>query len=118
MLKEHQSKQSKSRDEQEKRRQEALRALYKFNNMISASVNNCISTAYNNQCEIDKEMKHLQNQVGQFHRLSNQWTSLLEGFHAALKELGDVENWSKSIEQDLRTVAATLEYVNKPREDS
>lgn len=116
MLKEHQAKQAKYRDEQEKRRQDTLRALYKFNTMISASVNGCVSLAYTNQCQIDKEMRQLQNQISQFQKLSNQWTSMLEGFHAGLKELGDVENWAKSIESDLRTVASTLDYVNKPKE--
>lgn len=116
MLKEHQAKQAKFREEQDRRRQEALRALYKFNTAISASVNGCVALAYTNQCQIDKEMRELQNQVSQFHRLSNQWTYMLEGFHAALKELGDVENWSKSIESDLRTVATTLDHVNKPKD--
>nr|XP_039250785.1 biogenesis of lysosome-related organelles complex 1 subunit 1-like [Styela clava] len=118
MLKQHQAKQSKVREEQERKRQEALRALFKFNTAVTASVNNGVAIAYSNQCQIDKEMKQLQGQVSQFNRLSGQWTSMLEGFHAALKELGDVENWAKSIEEDLRTVSATLEHVNKPPDDS
>lgn len=117
MLKQHQAKQTKIREDQEHRRQEALRALYKFNTAVVEAVNNGVSNAYTNQVLIDKEMKQLQNQVAQFNKLSGQWTSMLEGFHAALKELGDVENWAQSIEDDLRTISSTLEFVNKPRED-
>lgn len=28
-----------------------------------------------------------------------------------LQELGDVENWAKSIEADMRTLSSALEYV-------
>lgn len=118
MLKHHQNQQVKYRENQEQRRQEALRALYKFNSAVVDAINSGVSCAYTNQCQIDAEMKHLQNQVSQFNKLSGQWTSMLEGFHAALKELGDVENWSQTIEADLKTIATTLEYVNKPRETS
>ena len=29
------------------------------------------------------------------------------------KEIGDVENWARSIEMDMRTIATALEYVHK-----
>lgn len=29
------------------------------------------------------------------------------------QEIGDVENWARSIEMDMRTVATALEYVHK-----
>lgn len=118
MLREHQAKQAKSREAQERKRQNAYRALYKFNNAVVEAVNTGVACAYSNQCQIDTEMKQLQNQVANFNKISGQWTTMLEGFHAALKELGDVENWAQSIEEDLRTVTATLEYVNKPIEQN
>lgn len=29
------------------------------------------------------------------------------------KEIGDVENWARSIEMDMRTITTALEYVHK-----
>lgn len=29
------------------------------------------------------------------------------------QEIGDVENWARSIEMDMRTIATSLEYVHK-----
>lgn len=29
------------------------------------------------------------------------------------QEIGDVENWARSIEMDMRTIATALEYVHK-----
>lgn len=69
-----------------------------------------------NQKRLDTEAKRLQMNVSQFARQTTQWLKLVENFNQALKELGDVENWSRSIETDMRTIASALEYVYK--EDS
>ena len=38
---------------------------------------------------------------------------MLQTFNDTLKDLGDVKNWAKSIEDDMRTVSSTLEYTYK-----
>lgn len=38
---------------------------------------------------------------------------MVESFSSALKELGDVENWAKTIEGDIRTITTALEIVYK-----
>lgn len=35
------------------------------------------------------------------------------GFFSVGQEIGDVENWARSIEMDMRTIATALEYVYK-----
>ena len=42
---------------------------------------------------------------------TNNWVQLMDGFHKALKDLGDLEQWAKTIEADMKTVTATLEYA-------
>ena len=41
------------------------------------------------------------------------WLQLVEGFNDKLKELGDIENWSKSIETDMKTISSSMEYIYK-----
>jgi len=114
MVKEHKSKQSKHAQIQEKRKQEAVSALYKLNEGLLNTVNQGVSTAYKNQRQLDVELKQLQNQTTKFVGLASSWNTELKAFHNALKELGDVENWATSIENDLKDVVQTIEMLNNP----
>lgn len=37
----------------------------------------------------------------------------MNGFNDSLKQLGDVENWAKVIENDMKEISSILEYVYK-----
>ncbi|NXN54281.1 BL1S1 protein, partial [Rynchops niger] len=72
-----------------------------------------VAQAYVNQRKLDHEVKTLQVQAAQFAKQTGQWITMVENFNQALKEIGDVENWARSIELDMRTIATALEYVYK-----
>ncbi|NWX43482.1 BL1S1 protein, partial [Steatornis caripensis] len=72
-----------------------------------------VAQAYVNQRKLDHEVKTLQAQAAQFAKQTGQWITMVENFNQALKEIGDVENWARSIEMDMRTIATALEYVYK-----
>uniref|UniRef100_A0A7N4V209 Biogenesis of lysosome-related organelles complex 1 subunit 1 n=1 Tax=Sarcophilus harrisii TaxID=9305 RepID=A0A7N4V209_SARHA len=72
-----------------------------------------VAQAYVNQRKLDHEVKTLQVQAAQFAKQTGQWIGMVENFNQALKEIGDVENWARSIELDMRTIATALEYVYK-----
>jgi hypothetical protein len=38
---------------------------------------------------------------------------LIENFSSSLKELGDIENWAKTIETDMKTITTALEIAYK-----
>lgn len=72
-----------------------------------------MAQAYLNQKRLDAEAKLLHQNATTFAKQTQQWLSLVEGFSSALKEIGDVENWAKSIEDDMQTVNCALEYAYK-----
>ena len=51
--------------------------------------------------------------AAQFAKQTMQWLKLVEDFNTALKEIGDVENWARNIETDMRTISSALEYAYK-----
>uniref|UniRef100_A0A8D2NWZ3 Biogenesis of lysosome-related organelles complex 1 subunit 1 n=3 Tax=Passeriformes TaxID=9126 RepID=A0A8D2NWZ3_ZOSLA len=106
LLKEHQARQSERRELQERRKGREVR---------TPDPNNPprVAQAYVNQRKLDQEVKTLQVQAAQFARQTGHWIAMVENFNQALKEIGDVENWARSIELDMRTIATALEYVYK-----
>ncbi len=90
-------------------------------------LNGGVTAVFENQKKIEAEAKKLQAQVTRFSKQTAQWLQLVEGFNNALKvvirgnmflfsrysslsqEIGDIENWSKNIEQDMLAVATSLD---------
>uniref|UniRef100_A0A4W6DXR3 Biogenesis of lysosome-related organelles complex 1 subunit 1 n=1 Tax=Lates calcarifer TaxID=8187 RepID=A0A4W6DXR3_LATCA len=97
----------------ERRRREAIAAATCLTEALVDHLNVGVAQAYINQRKLDHEVKTLQVQASQFSKQTAQWISMVEGFNQALKEIGDVENWARSIEMDMRTIATALEYVHK-----
>uniref|UniRef100_A0A8B9HGS8 Biogenesis of lysosome-related organelles complex 1 subunit 1 n=1 Tax=Astyanax mexicanus TaxID=7994 RepID=A0A8B9HGS8_ASTMX len=99
--------------DQKRRRREAIAAATSLTEALVDHLNVGVAQAYVNQRKLDHEVKTLQVQAGQFAKQTAQWITMVEGFNQALKEIGDVENWARSIEMDMRTIATALEYVHK-----
>lgn len=104
-----------------------------------------VAQAYLNQKRLDAEAKQLHTSATQFSRQTQQWMHLIEGFSSALKvtlilvifdaekehtilivddyllfhsqEIGDVENWAKSMENDMMSINETLNMAYKKNRD-
>lgn len=72
-----------------------------------------VAQAYLNEKKLDHEARQLQQNAANFSRQAQQWLQMVENFSSALKEVGDVENWAKSIEKDLKIAETALEYAYK-----
>ncbi|XP_023175523.1 biogenesis of lysosome-related organelles complex 1 subunit 1 [Drosophila hydei] len=113
MVKEHHSKQSKRKQEQEVRRKEAIEASNELTQSLVDHLNVGVAQAYLNQKRLDVEAKQLHVGATNFAKQTHQWLQLIDNFSSALKELGDVENWARSIEGDMQVIQQTLELAYK-----
>lgn len=87
-----------------------------------------------NQKQIDVKIKLLSQNTTVFVKQTQQWMQILDNFNNALKvnlqnhllfhlfklylnlkELGDVENWSKKIETDMKIISTTLNSTVKSK---
>lgn len=77
-----------------------------------------VAQAYLNQKRLDAEAKQLHSSATNFSKQTQQWLNLVESLSSALKEIGDVENWAKTIEGDVRTISTALETVYKNSQET
>ena len=113
MVREHQSKQQTRKEDIERKRQEALGVATELTSHLVDHLNEGVAQAYLNQRKLDAEAKQLHTNITQFSKQAGQWMTLMENMNKAVNELGDLKNWSKSIESDMRIISSSLEYAYK-----
>lgn len=113
MVKEHQAQQAVKKEIQETKRKEACNAASDLTQALVDHLNVGVAQAYLNQKKLDAEAKQLHTSATNFSKHIHQWLNLVDSFSSALKELGDVENWAKTIEGDVRTITTALEIAYK-----
>ncbi|BFG03836.1 biogenesis of lysosome-related organelles complex 1 subunit 1 [Drosophila madeirensis] len=113
MVKEHHKEQVKRKQEQEVRRKEAIEASNELTHSLVEHLNVGVAQTYLNQKRLDAEAKQLHVGATNFAKQTHQWLQLIDNFSGALKELGDVENWARSIESDMLVIQQTLEVAYK-----
>ncbi|CAB4012481.1 Biogenesis of lysosome-related organelles complex 1 subunit 1 [Paramuricea clavata] len=111
--KEHHAQKQRIREQQELKRREAFESANAVVDKLVSTLNDGVEDVYQNQKKLEAESKQLQAHAAQFSKQTIQWLQLTEGFNRALKELGDVENWSQVIEAEMTTIAGALEYAYK-----
>jgi len=113
LVKEHSQRQAVRREHQETLRQNANKASANLTQALVDHLNVGVAQAYLNQKRLDAEAKQLHTNATDFSKQTQNWLNLVKTFNSTLKDLGDVKNWAKAIEDDMRTVSSTLEYTYK-----
>ena len=62
--------------------------------------------------QIENQFRELTQRTEQYQKQMQQWGVLFTKFNGALKELGDVANWSSHVERDLTETVKILEDLS------
>ncbi|XP_065095595.1 biogenesis of lysosome-related organelles complex 1 subunit 1 [Ochlerotatus camptorhynchus] len=117
MIKDHQSRQAARKEEQDRRRKEAILSANELTQNLVDHLNVGVAQAYLNQKRLDAEAKQLHVGATNFAKQTQQWLTLIENFNGSLKEIGDVENWAKTIENDMNVITTALEIAYKTSQE-
>ncbi|CAF2584147.1 unnamed protein product [Rotaria sp. Silwood2] len=101
------------KEKQEKKKKELLLSIDQLINVLVNQVNDEICQCYENEKRIDKSFKQLNSQSNLLLKQSQSWIHLIRQFNITLKELGNVENYSKIIERECSTITNILATVHQ-----
>eukprot|EP01147_Barroeca_monosierra_P004127 gene4127-62_t len=89
-----------------------IRASEQMQALVSDAVvdlNAEVSQVFANQKAIDSEIQSMQEALARQKRATAKWSTSVKKFNQSLKEIGDVENWTEILENDMRIVLDAIQ---------
>lgn len=80
------------------------------------AINGGAATVWHNQQQLEAEARQLHRQSQRLANNASQWAASYQGFHQALKSLGDIENWAKAIESDMAFITGALDGLQQAQQ--
>lgn len=111
ILKDHRTKTQSTRKHLDHLKHDALVSAEHVTQHLFHDVQNGVGLIYKNQRLLQTEASILQTQTQRFARNSERWLTLSANLNTALKELGDVHNWSLTLQKDIRWIESNLADV-------
>ncbi|KAI9257370.1 GCN5-like 1 [Phascolomyces articulosus] len=118
LLKSHQQRQLERKRENEQLRKETAATVNELTDSLNDHLNEGVSEVFVRQKELEQASRKLSTQTTKYAKQTKQWLTLVDEFNTALKELGDIKNWATVMENDMRTVMSTLEFVHQGNNNS
>ncbi|XP_016490196.1 biogenesis of lysosome-related organelles complex 1 subunit 1-like [Nicotiana tabacum] len=104
----HHSSSVKLRDATEKAKKDAIRSARRVSELLVDSVNREVQESFVMQKRIEMEIRALAATILQFGKQTDQWLAASHSINTAIKEIGDFENWMKTMEFDCKSINAAI----------
>ena len=100
----------------ETRKREAIASISAATGAAMDAINGGAATVWQNQQQLEAEARLLHQQSQRLAKQTAQWVESYQGFHQALKSLGDIENWARTIEADMAFISSSLDGLQQQRQ--
>ncbi|KAJ6763685.1 BLOC-1 COMPLEX SUBUNIT 1 [Salix purpurea] len=97
------------RETTEKAKKEAVRVA----DLLVDEVNGGVQESFVNEKRIEMEIRGLAASIVRFMKQSDQWLTATHSINTAIKEIGDFENWMKTMEYDCKSITTAIHNIHK-----
>ncbi|XP_011629135.1 biogenesis of lysosome-related organelles complex 1 subunit 1 isoform X1 [Amborella trichopoda] len=114
------------REKTENAKKDALRSGLHVSGLLVDSVNGGVQESFINEKRIEFETRALASTIMRYTKQTNQWLAASHAINSAIKvisllicqkqkEIGDFENWMKTMDYDCKSISASLCNISKTR---
>ncbi|XP_073145865.1 biogenesis of lysosome-related organelles complex 1 subunit 1 isoform X3 [Henckelia pumila] len=112
MINDHNTASLKLREQTEKSKKEAIRTAMRVSDLLVNAVNGNVQEVFIIEKRIEMEIRALAAAVARFSKQTDQWLTASHTINTAVKEIGDFENWMKTIELDCKSISAAIRNIH------
>ncbi|KAF5727297.1 biogenesis of lysosome-related organelles complex 1 subunit 1 [Tripterygium wilfordii] len=113
LLHEHHYSSFRLRDQAERAKNEAIKNAGRVADLLVDAVNGGVQESFVNEKRIELEIRALAATVTRFIKQTDQWLAASHSINTAVKEIGDFENWMKTMEFDCRSINAAIRNIHQ-----
>ncbi|AEC08371.1 Biogenesis of lysosome-related organelles complex 1 subunit 1 [Arabidopsis thaliana] len=104
------------REKTERSRKEAIRHAARTADLLVKAVNGGVEECFVNEKRIESEIRNLAITVAKFGKQTDQWLAVTHAVNSAVKEIGDFENWMKTMEFDCKKITAAIRNIHEDQQ--
>ncbi|MCL7028704.1 hypothetical protein MKW94_010006 [Papaver nudicaule] len=114
LIQDHNLTTIKTREQTDKAKKNALKSAIRVSDLLVDTVNGGVQETFVNQKRIEHEIRALTATTIKFTKQTDQWLTASHAINSALKEIGDFENWMKTMDYDCKIINAAIRNIYKP----
>ncbi|XP_042013277.1 biogenesis of lysosome-related organelles complex 1 subunit 1-like [Salvia splendens] len=108
MIDDHNRAANELRERTERAKKEALRNAIRVADQLMKVVDGGVHNIFINEKRIKVEIQALSATIMRFSKQTDQWLAVSRAINTAVKEIGDFENWMKTMELDCKSISAAI----------
>ncbi|KAK5847003.1 hypothetical protein PVK06_003304 [Gossypium arboreum] len=101
----------KLRDQAEKAKKDAIKKAGRVSDLLVEAVNGGVQESFINEKRIEAEIRALASTIARFMKQTDQWLAASHAINTSVKEIGDFENWMKSMDFDCKSINAAIRNI-------
>ncbi|KAI3682531.1 hypothetical protein L1987_82573 [Smallanthus sonchifolius] len=113
LVNDHQNTAIRLREHAEKSKKEAIKSASRVSDLLVEAVNGGVEECFVNEKRIEVEIRALKANVMRFGKQTDQWLASTHAINNAIKEIGDFENWMKTMELDCKSINTAISNIHQ-----
>ncbi|KAI7983591.1 Biogenesis of lysosome-related organelles complex 1 subunit 1 [Camellia lanceoleosa] len=112
-ISDHQHNSLRLRDRTEGAKKDAIRSAIRVSDLLVDAANGGVQESFVNEKRIELETRALAATVMRFVKQTDRWLAASHAINTAIKEIGDFENWMRTMEFDCKSVSAAIYNIHQ-----